>query len=322
MHRSGRPAMRQLRKAPSASLHQRRRSTHLSDVQSPQRPHFRAVAAGRPHQSTPETPAAPSAGTATAATPHGMRRARSVGARRVVNRGPDGKPFCEGCYSRPKRKCVRCGDTRPVKANTTSGPVCSSCYVHPQRLCGSCGRIRRIKTRARDGHPDLCGNCDPGPTMTCSSCGRERPCLRVTTDTPVCRSCRDRPQRTCARCARQRPTTAWWPMGPVCDGCYRYICVNPAECVMCGERRPLIGIDEQQRQVCGPCVGVDLTYPCSTCGNAGDIYRNGECARCVLRDQLNEQFGPTEGTPLQPLTSALGAVEKPRPVLLWMPEGE
>lgn len=242
-------------------------------------------------------------------------------ARRVANRGPDGKPFCESCYSRPKRKCVRCGDTRPVKANTTAGPVCSSCYVHPQRLCGSCGRIRRIKTRARDGHPDLCGNCDPGPTMTCSSCGRERPCLRVTTGTPVCRSCRDRPQRTCARCARQRPTTAWWPMGPVCDGCYRHICVNPAECVMCGERRPLIGIDEQQRQVCGPCVGVDLTYPCSTCGNAGDIYRNGECARCVLRDQLNEQFGPTEGTPLQPLISALAAVEKPRSVLLWMRRG-
>lgn len=239
-------------------------------------------------------------------------------ARRVAVRGPDGEPFCANCYSRPTRQCVRCGDTRPVKANTTAGPVCTTCYVHPQRPCGSCGRIRRIKTRARDGQPDLCGNCDPGPVMACSSCRRERPCLRVTSDYPVCRSCRDRPQRTCARCGRQRSATARWPMGPVCGSCYRYICVNPAECATCGERRPLIGVDEHQRQVCGPCVGVDLTYPCSACGNAGDIYRDGECARCVLRDQLHEQFGSTEGTSLEPLISALAAAETPRSVLLWM----
>lgn len=238
--------------------------------------------------------------------------------RRVANRGPEGEPFCGNCYSRPQRQCVRCGVSRSVKANTADGPVCASCYVHPQRQCGSCGRIRRIKTRARNGQPDLCSNCDPGPVMACSSCRRERPCVRVTSGAPVCRSCRDRPQRTCARCGRQRPVTARWPMGPVCDSCYRYICVNPAECTACGERRPLIGVDEQQRQVCGPCAGVDLTYPCSSCGNAGDIYRNGECARCVLKDQLHEQFGPTRDTPLEPLISALAAAETPRSVLLWM----
>lgn len=239
-------------------------------------------------------------------------------ARRVVIRGPDGEPFCANCYSRPTRQCVRCGDTRPVKANTPAGPVCPSCYVHPQRLCGSCGRIRRIKTRARDGQPDLCGNCDQGPVMTCSSCRCERPCVRATSDAPVCRSCRDRPQRTCARCGRQRPATARWPMGLVCASCYRYVRVNPADCATCGEQRPLIGIDEHQRQVCGPCAGVDLIYPCSTCGSAGDIYRNGDCARCVLKEQLYEHFGPAAGTPLGPLVSALAAVETPRSVLLWM----
>jgi len=242
--------------------------------------------------------------------------------RRPAGRLPDGRARCQFCASRPARTCSACGQQRTVAKITDTGPVCASCYQQPQRPCGRCGRLRKIAKRATEASPDLCYSCYQGATAVCAVCEKTRPCQRVSSGSPVCRQCRTRPPRPCFRCGRDRPVQAEWPAGPVCTGCYEHIRRHPAPCACCQATRPLIGKDEDGRQVCGPCADAPgLDYSCRECGRGGEIHSERRCFRCVLAERAQGLLAGPDGEvseQLQPLLAALTAVSNPATVVSWL----
>jgi hypothetical protein len=241
--------------------------------------------------------------------------------RLAVKRLADGGPLCRNCYTRPARVCSVCGAVALVKATLEQGPVCRSCYRPPQRRCGRCERVGPIGRRAIANSPDLCQSCYRGPTGVCSICERTRPCIGSRSGTLICHSCFPRPRRTCCRCGQLRPVNAEWPIGPVCSSCYQYIRNHPERCVRCGSLQPLIAVEEDGRRTCGPCAGVEIDYTCRRCGQAGRIYADGICTRCVLTDQLQDLLQRPDGTiapQLVPVRDALIAVEHPITILGWL----
>ncbi|MEU8226184.1 hypothetical protein [Kribbella sp. NPDC048915] len=202
------------------------------------------------------------------------------------------------------------------------GPVCASCYRHPERLCGGCGRIRRIYHRATVDTPDLCGSCYQGVEEACTVCGRIRLCRRNhATGEPVCDGCRPEPQRLCSFCHQIRRLRASWPAGPVCRACYQIVRASPAACADCSTRRVLIGKNTAGAPVCGPCAGADIDYKCRTCGQPGDLYVEGACDRCVLKERIVDLLAGPDGAidaGLEPLRQALQAVPRPRSTLHWL----
>ncbi len=240
---------------------------------------------------------------------------------RVAARLHDGSSTCERCYRRPRRLCIRCGELGETKAQTVDGPVCDRCYSRPERLCSRCGRIMQIAARSQGDQGDLCVSCYRGQVALCSVCGLEKPCKGVKKGRPICVTCSPKspvPEVPCVECSRVRPVTIRWPIGPVCITCYKRVRGRPAACPVCQKIRPLIGITSASQRCCGPCAGVDLTYSCSNCDGCGDLYRRGECARCVLRRELNDYFDPSRNTQLSSLVSELETVENPRTVLFWL----
>jgi len=242
--------------------------------------------------------------------------------RRAAARIPDGSARCQFCTTRPVRTCSACGQQRTVAGSTDAGPVCASCYQAPQRPCGRCGRTRKIARRATASTPDLCYSCYQGASATCSVCGETRPCQRVSSGSPICRSCRTRPPRPCFRCGRNRPVQAEWPAGPVCTGCYEHVRRHPAECAGCGAVRPLIGSDDQERPVCGPCAGAPrLDYTCRECGRGGEIHSGGRCFGCVLAERAHALLARPDGevsAELRPLFVAFTTVTNPATVVTWL----
>ncbi|MDG4759404.1 hypothetical protein [Micromonospora sp. WMMD710] len=138
---------------------------------------------------------------------------------------------------------------------------------------------------------------------------------------PICKACRPRPPRTCFRCGRSRPVQAEWPAGPVCVGCYENVRRHPAECFNCRQVRPLIARNDEGGSVCGPCVGVDLTYTCRGCGRSGEIHCDERCFHCVLAERLTDLLTGPDGQvaeQLRPLQEALTGVDNPATVVGWL----
>lgn len=242
--------------------------------------------------------------------------------RRPARRLPDGSALCQACMPRPAYACSTCGVTSPAHAITSQGPVCETCYRRPERPCGGCGRVARIHHRATTGSPDLCGGCYAGVDAACTVCGRTRPCRRRrSTGELVCRSCRPLHLRLCGFCGQLGQTRAVWPAGPVCRRCYQTIRSLPASCADCATRHVLIGKNRAGDPICGPCAGVDTDYMCRTCGQPGDLYVEGMCHRCVLKERLADLLAGPDGNVdlrLEPLRRALEAVPAPRSTLTWL----
>jgi hypothetical protein len=254
--------------------------------------------------------------------PQVVRECGSCGRlRKPVARTADSSPRCQVCHARPVHTCSSCGARRTASAITDQGPVCAGCYRAPARRCGRCGQQRPIARRATAEEPDLCYSCYQGKDATCSICDRVRPCQRVGSGRPICRTCRPRPRRPCFRCGRARPVQAEWPAGPVCVGCYEHVRRHPETCPSCRNRRPLIGRDPAGASTCGPCAGVDLTYTCRNCGQAGEIHCDQRCFRCVLTERVTDLLtGPDDQVDeqLQPLLAALRQVDNPATVVAWL----
>jgi hypothetical protein len=242
--------------------------------------------------------------------------------RRAAVRMPDGSARCQFCVTRPARTCSACGQQRTVAGSTDAGPVCASCYQAPRRPCGRCGRTRKIARRATASAPDLCYGCYQGALAVCSVCGESRPCQRISSGSPICRTCRARPPRPCFRCGRDRPVQAEWPAGQVCAGCYEHVRRHPAECAGCGAVRPLIGSDEQERPVCGPCAGAPgLDYTCRECGRGGEIHSSHRCFSCVLAERAQTLLAGPGGeisAQFHPLLKAITTVTNPATVVKWL----
>ena len=111
-----------------------------------------------------------------------------------------------------------------------------------------------------------------------------------------------------------------WPVGPVCTDCYTRVRVNPATCSACRRRRPLIGVDSAGGRVCGPCAGTSNDHACRACGEAGDLYADRRCARCVLTERLGTLIPPgtRHHTELLPAITALAGSPRPRNMIRWL----
>ena len=245
--------------------------------------------------------------------------------RMPVTRLDDGTPLCLRCWTPPVHRCDLCGRDGPASINTSDEAVCQDCYRmrrQPRRPCGHCGRIRPVAKRGANGNPDLCAACNLGPDMICSVCGRTKPSRRHGPDRAwYCHSCKPRTIDQCSRCSRAKPVKARWPLGPLCQTCHAKILDTPAACTDCGELRILVARNEIGATVCGPCVGVDLDPRCAACHRPGRQYAPGQCAHCVLDQQLQELLAGPDGQispQLQPVREALAAAERPRGVIHWI----
>lgn len=217
--------------------------------------------------------------------------------RMPATRQADGKPLCERCWTPPSHTCTACGRVGQARSVGSNGALCASCYRHlaqPRRLCGKCGRIRQIVRRATDRSPDLCGNCAVPPSAPCSTCGRVRPCTKGANGQMVCRACSPRAARVCSTCGHLRPVHAHWPRGAVCRPCCVRILDHPKECHRCHEHHPLIGSDEDEHEICGPCAGLPGIYICAACGKAGASTQRGNALAASCRpDSTSISLGPT-----------------------------
>jgi hypothetical protein len=241
-------------------------------------------------------------------------------ARPAVSRGEDGTGICDRCYRAPERICSSCGQLRPTKAHTDAGPLCRTCYHRERapRPCGGCGQTRPVVLRARDGQPDLCGTCYNGPRRTCTVCGKLRTCRGVRTGRYVCLSCTPRSQDTCALCGKLTDVKTRWPLGPVCPRCYLLTKRHPAVCATCGTSRPLIGLNNHNVRICGPCAGTAQDYACATCGTSGNNYRKNQCYRCAIPSEAKTVLGEAAETFLAPVVHALQQVGNPPAAIHWL----
>ena len=222
----------------------------------------------------------------------------------------------------PLPGCAGCGrsDRRLNRRDDHVRRVCATCYQLPAQLCGRCGRLRPVARRGGSGQPDLCSSCHQGAVGTCSICGRTRVTHRSAAGALRCQSCIPRPPRPCAECGRSAPVQADWPIGPVCTGCYARVRANPATCPACRHRRPLIGVDSTGGRVCGSCAGTSNDHACRVCGEAGDLYTDRRCARCVLNDRLHTLLSPgtAHHAQLLPAITTLAGSPRPRSVIRWL----
>jgi hypothetical protein len=236
------------------------------------------------------------------------------------SRTSDGAARCGRCHPKPAHRCIACGMSAPAATLTAEGATCYRCYQRPRRRCGRCGRVRAVKLAATVDGPDLCDSCYRGRDAVCVTCHRTRPCYYVRTGQPTCASCRPEPKRRCDRCGRTRPIAANWPIGAVCVGCYDHVRANPSPCSACATVSPLIAGDTD-KPTCGPCAGIDVDYTCVACGKATLIFRDRTCHRCVLVGRLADLLAGPAGEihpQLQPLATALAAVDKPHTVYIWL----
>lgn len=100
---------------------------------------------------------------------------------------------------------------------------------------------------------------------------------------------------TCARCGRNvGRTRATWPEGKICGPCFTTATRTHGTCPDCGQNRLLPGPPETSGGPrCAPCTGILHDFHCTRCNVEGEFYRRGVCARCALRDDLNELL-PTD----------------------------
>lgn len=94
-----------------------------------------------------------------------------------------------------------------------------------------------------------------------------------------------------------------------------------APCALCGALRVLVGRADDGREICGPCCGTDIDFVCRRCGFPGDIYADGCCTRCIVRDRVHDLLAAEDGEivpELAPLAEALTATEVPDSVRSWL----
>jgi len=246
-------------------------------------------------------------------------------AARVAARPPTG-PLCQNCIPKRLYTCAQCG--RPgqqARAFTDGGPICNACYQRGKvERCSQCGVVSPYVRARPDTGTALCDSCWQPPPLTCTVCGVARPIKRGRTSrTPICGSCRakKRQRRACAECGRLRPVHIRLLMGGVCGTCYTRLRNNPAVCADCGSVRPLIGRNNADHRICGPCAGERITFTCRTCGDFAALYADGNCASCVARRRVTELCSTATGQvhpQLQPVIDALDIDDRPRAVIGWL----
>ena len=101
-------------------------------------------------------------------------------------------------------------------------------------------------------------------------------------------------------CARTVAIQTTLPLGPVCGPCYRRLRHSPAAMRALRGIRPLVGVDDTGREVCGPCSGDDRNWICDWCGRVDLLIGNTHCLACTVGARVNQLLtGPDGQIPTQ-----------------------
>jgi hypothetical protein len=112
---------------------------------------------------------------------------------------------------------------------------------------------------------------------------------------------------------------ASWPEGQLCFTCWFDAIHTRGTCPHCGQERLLPGPpDASGSPVCGPCAQIPDDFHCTRCGDEAGHHRGQLCARCALRDDLNNLVGCLPADPaLVGLIDALCVSDRPESVIVW-----
>jgi hypothetical protein len=115
--------------------------------------------------------------------------------------------------------------------------------------------------------------------------------------------------------------TPSWPEERLCNSCFYSAMRTRGICASCGHRGLVPGRANRTdpRPVCLTCAGIPEEYRCRTCDTEGQIYRNGQCARCALRDDLTALIVDRAADPhtMGMIVEILCGVERPESILTW-----
>ncbi|WP_136611647.1 recombinase XerD [Sinomonas albida] len=136
---------------------------------------------------------------------------------------------------------------------------------------------------------------------------------------------RGRPRTTgtdvCARCRRSAgKARARWPEGKVCGPCFTVATRTHGACPDCAQHRLLPGPPHPEGGPrCAECADIPHDFRCSRCGNEGESYRRGTCARCALRDDLTAMLlaDPADPVAIGRLVDVLCKAERPESIITW-----
>jgi hypothetical protein len=216
--------------------------------------------------------------------------------------------------------CPHCGRVIALVKPRDGVRLCRNCVARSRAVtCSRCGVVREPATRDEHGRP-LCPYClisDPANLETCISCARRRVVSVRTPGGPLCPACRPVKMMTCSICARLAPAEISEITGePWCHACQK----RRARCAGCGNIRPVRG-GTTASPLCGTCIApASLRHACPGCGERTQ-HRSPRCARCSLRQRLDELLRCDAGTihpRLQALHDNLAGNDRPDTVLDWL----
>lgn len=216
--------------------------------------------------------------------------------------------------------CPHCGRVIALVKPRDGVRLCRNCVARSRAVtCSRCGVVREAATRDEHGRP-LCPYClisDPANLETCISCARRRAVSVRTPGGPLCPACRPVKTMTCSICARLAPAEISKITGePWCRACQK----RRARCAGCGNVRLVRG-GTTASPLCGTCIApASLRHACPGCGERTQ-HRSRRCARCSLRQRLDELLRCDAGTihpRLQALHDNLAGNDRPDTVLDWL----
>jgi len=210
----------------------------------------------------------------------------------LCRRLADGRKACAHCGREADPKpCSRCGNMRVITRRTSTEQLCLRCYRHDpisHKTCSRCGRNTYAVVRIESG--SLCTTCAPRKLERCGQCGHDRNPRTILLGAPICRLCYEQLRR------------------------------NPGTCPACAQIKILAYLSDDERRICATCAGERSPFACADCGREDHQYGR-RCAVCVLTERATALLNTADGTvnrALEPVLSALLAVDRPKSTLFWL----
>lgn len=136
---------------------------------------------------------------------------------------------------------------------------------------------------------------------------------------------RGRPRSTgtllCDRCENLVPKIrVRWPDGAICGACFSIAVNIYGLCAHCAEERMLPGRSASGEQICRDCAGIRTNLTCDTCGREAERLRRGQCAQCIISEDLTALLKPNDPPDLRlhRLIRELATTSRPRSTITWM----
>lgn len=147
------------------------------------------------------------------------------------------------------------------------------------------------------------------------------PTVRIAIEPPARGRPRSVGQLTCDRCRRTdvAKIRVRWPDGAICGICFTTATHTFDTCPDCLEPdRMLPGRNKQGKPTCRHCAGITTNLVCSRCGREAERFRAGNCARCVITDDLTTLLQPGDNLSLHRLIRVLVDAKRPESVYTYM----